>query len=478
MKMKTSAITLAIVCSVLHTTVIFAHTRNGPAEEIEQGLTKQQRIFGLVTIYRAAKQHFAYFDQVPELDWDQTFIQYLPPVETEQSLLEFYQTLRQFAALLQDGHTYVTLPETLNNKMGNLPLNIDYVEDEWVIIERYPTGEIVKDDVPPGSIILAIEGIPAKKYIKEKVFPSVPGGTFQCKSFLMNKFRFFSCEVPIRLKLRYPDGSIHARTLHAISEKNRVYWDMERFEKYLWPWHYMERWNTETLEDNILYVRFGSCSHSIENKFAELIDSMKPPLPKAIILDLRGNTGGSTPIKTVRHLISRPAKWFLAKTRCSISYADARLQSASGKGSSREEIANEIFEDFPEYSPGWYSFFNDDIEPTTIHYDGPLVLLTDRMTASAAEDLVVILHGKGRAKVIGEATNGSTGQPIFFDLPGGGKVQICTCQSFYPDGRSFVGVGIQPDIPVKRTIQAIAEVRDEVLETALEYIRSNKMMAK
>ncbi|UCE48092.1 MAG: hypothetical protein JSW47_21150, partial [Phycisphaerales bacterium] len=65
-------------------------------------------------------------------------------------------------------------------------------------------------------------------------------------------------------------------------------------------------------------------------------------------------------------------------------------------------------------------------------------------------------------------THGSTGQRIFFDLPGGGKVQICTCFSMFPDGRSFVGVGVQPDVPVKRTIKGIAEGRDEVLNAALE----------
>ena len=476
--MKTVIINLTLIYCIFCANVIFAQEHIKTAAENKQTLTKQQRIFGLVTIYRVAKQHFAYFDQVPELDWDQTFIDYLPQVEKEQSLLEYYQTLRRFTALLQDGHTFVSLPKTLKNKMSNLPLNLDYIEDKWVITERLPTKEILKEDVPPGSIVLTIEEIPAKEYIEKEIFPFVPGGAFQGKSFLMNKFRFFSCKAPIQLKLQYPDGSIHSRSLHVASKKNPINWNRERFEQYLRPWHYMEKWDTETLGDNILYVRFGMCREIIENKFSKLIESMKPPLPKAIILDLRGNVGGSTPTKTISHLISKPVDMFLVKTRCSISYVDARMQGASRKGSSKEEIVNKIFSDFPEYSPGWYSFPANDIEPAEFHYDGPLVLLTDRMTASAAEDLVVILQGNDRAKVIGGPTHGSTGQPIFFDLPFGGRVQICTCQATYPDGRSFVGVGAQPDILVKRTIQGIAIGRDEVLEKALEYIRSTKMIGK
>jgi C-terminal processing protease CtpA/Prc len=251
---------------------------------------------------------------------------------------------------------------------------------------------------------------------------------------------------------------------------------MESFKKYHWPWNHPEKWMTQKLEDNVLYVRYGSCSKGVENRFAELIESLEEPLPKAMILDLRGNRGGSTPIRTVRYLISKPVEQYFFKTPCSISYVDARMQAASEERRSKEEITNEIFEDFPEYSPGWYTFSSETIEPERSHYDGPLVILTNRMTSSAAEDLVVILQGNNRATVIGEPTHGSTGQPIFFDLPGGGNVQICTCLSRYPDGRSFVGLGIQPDILAKRTIKGIAQGQDEVLKAAIDYLHSEKIL--
>lgn len=448
----------------------FAHPQEKSTNEKESVLTKEERIFGLVTIYRAAKQHFAYFEQVPELDWDQTFMDFLPAVEKEQNLLEYYQKLRRFTVLLQEGHTFVFLPDGINStQMGNLPLNLDYIEDQWVVIERLPTEEILQQDIPPGTVIQTIEGVSATDYIEKEIFPFVPGGSFQGKSGLMNKFRVFPATAPIQLRLRYPDGSIHSRSLHPTSENNRIKWkDLEHIKSWTWPWHHMQRWSTMTLEDNILYVRYGTCSEVTENKFAELIKSMQLALPEAMILDLRGNTGGSTPTKTVKYLISKPAKEFSFKTPCSISYVDARIQSARKKGLSADKIVNEIFEDFPEYSPSWYLFSGSDIEPEKMHYDGPLAILTDRMTASAAEDLVVMLQGNNRATVIGEPTHGSTGQPIFFDLPGGGKVQICTCFSMFPDGRSFVGVGVRPDVPVKRTIKGIAEGRDEVLDAALQ----------
>jgi len=150
------------------------------------------------------------------------------------------------------------------------------------------------------------------------------------------------------------------------------------------------------------------------------------------------------------------------------------MQHAAENGQTKEETAKDIFDDFPEYAPGWYTFAGESIEPEKSHYDGQLVILTNRMTSSAAEDLVVMLQGNNRATVIGEPTHGSTGQPIFFDLPGGGEVQVCTCLSYYPDGRSFVGIGVQPDIRAKRTIPGIAEGRDEVLQAAIDYLKSVK----
>ena len=57
-----------------------------PATEV---LTKQERIQGLLTIHDAAKEHFAWFDRVPYLDWDRAFVEHLSLVEPDQGLYEY-----------------------------------------------------------------------------------------------------------------------------------------------------------------------------------------------------------------------------------------------------------------------------------------------------------------------------------------------------------------------------------------------------
>ena len=75
---------------------------------------------------------------------------------------------------------------------------------------------------------------------------------------------------------------------------------------------------------------------------------------------------------------------------------------------------------------------------------------------------------------MGEPTHGSTGQPLSLELPGGGSARISAKRDFYPDGREFIGRGVQPDIPVKATVEDIRAGRDVVLKKALDYLAESR----
>jgi len=92
-------------------------------------------------------------------------------------------------------------------------------------------------------------------------------------------------------------------------------------------------------------------------------------------------------------------------------------------------------------------------------------------TASAAEDFLIYADNQKHMTTIGEPTYGSTGQPLMFELPGGGNARICTKKDTYPDGREFVGYGIQPDIMVEKTLEDYLEGNDPVLKAALEHLK-------
>jgi C-terminal processing protease CtpA/Prc len=73
-------------------------------------------------------------------------------------------------------------------------------------------------------------------------------------------------------------------------------------------------------------------------------------------------------------------------------------------------------------------------------------------------------------KTMGDYTFGSTGQPMYIRLPGGGSARICTKKDTYPNGKEFVGYGIKPDILVKETIHDYVSEKDKVLDHAMKIM--------
>jgi len=72
----------------------------------------------------------------------------------------------------------------------------------------------------------------------------------------------------------------------------------------------------------------------------------------------------------------------------------------------------------------------------------PTVVLIGYPTASAAEDFLIYADKVPHFTKVGQPTYGSTGQPLFFDLPAGFRADLHKTRHV-PDGRDFVGVGVQ-----------------------------------
>lgn len=106
-------------------------------------------------------------------------------------------------------------------------------------------------------------------------------------------------------------------------------------------------------------------------------------------------------------------------------------------------------------------------------FTGPVAVLIGPNTYSAAEDFLVPLKMSGRARLVGTPTGGSTGQPLIVEVYGA-YARICTKWDRMPDGTEFVGVGVQPDVHVELTRQAIAAGRDLVVERAVDVLRGTR----
>jgi hypothetical protein len=105
------------------------------------------------------------------------------------------------------------------------------------------------------------------------------------------------------------------------------------------------------------------------------------------------------------------------------------------------------------------------------YYKGKVVILVNANTMSQAEYTAMALRTAPGAVVMGSQTSGADGNvsPVF--LPGGITTSISGLGVYYPDGKITQGIGIVPDIEVKRTVKGVIQGRDELMEAAIQYIR-------
>jgi C-terminal processing protease CtpA/Prc len=409
-------------------------------------LPEAERIAGFVRLWSEVKYNFAFFDQVPEIDWDGILLEYIPKIQAAKSDVDYYKVLRQCIALLKDGHTSVGGPS--DEPSCNLPIQVRAVQSQAVIVQVYPIdkiksvklkNEFLAANLKPGDVITRIDGRPVQQILAEEIYPFIAASTAQALDLqAYPKLLLGDYETKVLLDVAGLSGAKRKVTL----TRRRYRFPRKRNE-----------FECKALDAGLVYVNLpGFGSDRVVKEFDEVFDKIKEG--RGLILDVRQNGGGST-----NHgyaIVSR-----LVDKSVPGSHWKSRKYIAAYRAWGRDEQ--------------WQEGDHSTIEPhKTKHYGGPVVVLAGPRTGSAAEDFVVAFQTSGRGRVIGQKTCGSTGQPLRIELPGGGGARICTKRDTYPDGREFVGIGVIPDIEIGPTRQDIAEGRDVVLEKALEVIKKEK----
>jgi carboxyl-terminal processing protease len=113
-------------------------------------------------------------------------------------------------------------------------------------------------------------------------------------------------------------------------------------------------------------------------------------------------------------------------------------------------------------------------EMGAVPFTGPLAILTDEGTASAAEMLAAGLQEAKRAVVVGDASLGAVLPSVIEALPGGAVMQYVVADFKTPKGVLLEGRGVQPDKRVVETRAALRTGRDPVLDAALVAVRGSR----
>mgnify|MGYP001154671041 CR=1 FL=1 len=426
----------------------------------------KDKLYGLGKFWSEASQNFAYFDHA-KINWDSAYQAYIPQMLATKNTWEYYMLMQRFCALLKDGHTGVGFPEQLLTHKSRY---------KWIYIENFDKRFFVtdipvqyKDMVPLGSEVIAVNGIPAREYAEKELIPYISSSTEHVLWNTAAAMMFYGTDSTklFHLTLRAPNGKqikydyqFHTYGTQWVRRNNSTPWKMLDFK----------------MVDGVAQVKLNTFGDE------KIIDEFKAILPqlysaKGVIIDLRGNGGGDTGIgaEILKYFTDEKvligSAW---KTRDNIAAYKAwgtyQLQDTSKapKSAWQKKVIASAKGDY------WYQgdtmTFENNIKVAKIK--APLIVLTGNNTASAAEDFLVMLSSlKGRATVIGERTYGSTGQPLPVSLPGLSASRICTKRDMYPDGRDFVGIGIIPDVEVKRTPGDVINGTDAVLVQAMKVMK-------
>ncbi len=158
---------------------------------------------------------------------------------------------------------------------------------------------------------------------------------------------------------------------------------------------------------------------------------------RGIILDLRGNLGG------LGAMASGMAGWFIGDKGV---YFGTFIM----KGTRLRLVVN----------------------PRPTVFEGPVAVLVDGLSMSAAEFFAGGLQATGRAEVFGQRTPGVALPSVIERLPNGDALQYVHADYINADGERLEGKGVVPDHEVEPTREELLAGRDPVLEAAVKWIRS------
>lgn len=198
---------------------------------------------------------------------------------------------------------------------------------------------------------------------------------------------------------------------------------------------------TQVMENDIGYIKFNSFDEGSSTEFEEKLKELKSKNIKSLIIDIRSNGGGIVEEAT------NIADLFVDK--------DSTLLITTDKNN-KEEITK---------------------AKTDPIINVPIIILTNKGTASASEILAGALKDNKKATIVGENTYGKGVIQESLKLRDGSGLKITTNEYYTPDRNKINKVGIKPDIEVSldeavKDKSSITTQEDNQLQRALQEAKN------
>lgn len=467
-------------------------------------LSTSEKIYGLSVIWETAKTYYGMWDLVPDLDWDAEYQDAISRVLETDNLYAYYNELSAFVALLRDGHSQLGCVDedylsVLRNGNGFWisPFALQHMEGAFVLRSA---ARSILDQIPLGSTIIEINGLPTEEYLEQEYGRYVGWHTYGRREEMLAEMMLLSEEA----KELTVAGFTPDRTEFRVSLSYSEQYGSER--KQLTDGDFSKELKTDettydsfssyTVEDRIYVAKlpdFGN--NALQEEFAQWIEDTRE-YASAYILDARGNAGGSdgNALAVLQHFIAfediaefSVYKQYLDPRQVNMGLSMEYFADSIVSGSELEQyfLDGQAMYEHRYYVPvdsgtpiPYESAHESDgtnVEPPPVALCAqPVVILTDWNCVSAGEDFIAYAkYAKNRDNItiIGTNTAGGTGQILVEELPGKIFFGVSTYNCVLPDGTPICNNGVQPDIWCEQTVADAHARRDTVLLEAIDHLK-------
>ncbi len=413
-----------------------------------QTLPLEERVLILSKTYSAIQLYFAQWQDAPRFNLDVAYQQLLPEALKTEDRFQFALLMDKFVHQLHNAHCWYADIPVYRESGQPLGFELEYLDRNWVVTSS------TMEALHPGDIVKTIDGQAFDAFFEGK-YPYLDVDNERQGRIRLNHFSFL---FPEKFVLGLADGRAVS-----ISRTHNPWPAKEILAKWIRP-------------GDVAYLRIPTFSRpDILAKAEDAVKSFQNA--RVLIVDVRGNEGGTTPKALIDMLIDRPYRFWRQETPMHLglfqSY-DSLLSEADDRLPQEVKGALEGFSEvFHQASLAWNPQWE---APKSTVFKGKLIILDDRRCISAGEDFIEPFKDNGRAVIVGEPTFGSTGQPFMCSLGDGIQLGVCTVRDTFPDGTPFEGVGIVPDVAVGLTPEDLKAGKDPVLEKAIQLAGTAKAM--
>lgn len=410
-------------------------------------LALTERVQILSKTYALLQTYFAHWQAIPGVDLDTLYAELLARALASDDRLDFGVAMMRFLGHLRNGHTWYVDP-WITEHYGQ-PLGFELVPltgESWAVRD----SDI--PDLQAGDVITHLDGQPIQAFFqvhRDVIFAS---------SEYAARWSFHQLRVllPHQVTLTLEDG-------------RRVTVDRAALK----PPSYSTtgRW---IIPQRVAYIHVPAFDRSeLEAIALDYVAEFQEA--DSLIIDLRGKgRGGATPAALLKRLMDRPYRSWTVSTPAIFglyrAYGELLASPFAAHLSASDRATLALTENFRHSSLMWAASYES---PDDTAYTGKLYLLIDGTCVSATEDFIMPFKDNHRATLIGETTLGSTGQPQIAIFGNGIRVFVGTLRAHMPDGSSFEGAGIAPDVPVPITRDDLRAGHDAALERAIQLAQQS-----